>query len=299
MPRWLLWSLFAVACWGLWAVTPKLIGTALTAGQSQTLSTVGLFPVMVALGLSRKLTACGIRRRGIVVAFCAGMLAGAANTAYYHALQLGGKAATLVSLTALYPIVTVLLAMIFLKERLNRVQLVGILLSLAAIWLFNIASVQGIGGALSGWIAWAIIPIVLWGVAGLLQKISTNHVSGELSTLWFLAAFVPTGIVMWFLQPLSGPVTVRTWLLVLALGLFFGLGNLAILLAFAHSGKASVITPLTGLYSIVSVPIAILVFGEKVSVHEWAGIGFALAAVVALARETPSQSANASNNRPL
>lgn len=296
MPRWLLWSFLAVLCWGLWAVIPKLIGAALTAGQSQTLSTLGLVPVMVALAASRRLTVSGIRRRGIGAAFCAGALAGAANTAYYHALQLGGKAATLVSLTAMYPLVTVLLAMLFLRERLNPIQFAGLLLSLIAIWLFNVASVEGI---LSGWIAWAIIPIVLWGVAGLLQKVSTNHVSGELSTLWFLAAFVPMGILMWLLQPLAGPLALRTWLLVVALGLFFGLGNLAVLLAFAHSGKASVITPLTGLYSIVSVPAAILFFGEKVSVREWAGIGLALAAVVALAHETPPQSANASTVLPL
>lgn len=294
MPRWFLWSMFAVLCWGWWAVTPKFIGAALTAGQSQALSTLGLLPVMVALLVSKRLTAVGNRRRGIVAAFCAGTLAGLANMAYYHALQLGGKAATLVSLTALYPLVTVLLAIVFLRERLNPIQFIGLLLSLTAMWLFNVGEVDGI---FSTWIAWAVIPIVLWGVAGLLQKISTNHVSGELSTLWFLAAFIPIGVIMWLLQPLTGALAPRTWLLVAALGLFFGLGNLAILIAFAHSGKASVITPLTGLYSTVSVPIAILFLGEKVSTREWAGIGLALAAVVALSRETPS-TASASTVQP-
>src|SRR4026207_545844 len=165
MPRWFLWSLFAVFCWGLWAVIPKLIGTALTAGQSQMLSTLGLLPVMIALAVSKRFAGSGNRKRGGSAAFCAGTLAGAANTAYYHALQLGGKEATLVSLTALYPVVTILLAMLFLRERLNRIQCVGLLLSLSAIWLFNVASVSGVEGTIAAWIVWAIIPIVLWGVA--------------------------------------------------------------------------------------------------------------------------------------
>src|SRR2546428_7488251 len=65
MPRWLLWSFGAVLCWGLWAVISKLIGDALTAAQSQALSTLGLVPVVIALVVSKTLTASGGRRPGL------------------------------------------------------------------------------------------------------------------------------------------------------------------------------------------------------------------------------------------
>ena len=282
IPPWLLWSLFAVVCWGLWAVTSRLIGDALTAAQSQALSTVGLLPVMLALGLSKKFTTSGHRRRGCLLAFVAGVLACAGNVAYYHALNLGGKASTVVPLTALYPLVTVVLAMILLRERLNTIQLAGIALSLVAIWLFN---VTGLEGLLNGWLAYALVPIALWGAAGLLQKVSTNHISGELSTLWFLGAFVPVALLLLLLQPLPQSPPARVWFLVGALGFLFSLGNLAILLAFAAHGKASIITPLTGLYPLVSVPVAILVLGEKVGGREWLGIVVALVSVIDLSRE--------------
>ena len=285
MPRWLLWSFGAVLCWGLWAVISKLIGDALTAAQSQALSTLGLVPVVIALVVSKTLTASGDRRRGIGAAFGAGALACAGNVAYYHALNVGGKAATLVSLTALYPLVTVLLAMLLLHERLNAVQAVGIGLSLAAIGLFNVAGVEGL---LSGRLGYALIPIALWGVAGLLQKISTNHISGELSTLLFLAAFVPVALIILFLQPMPEAVALKTWLLVVALGLFFSLGNFAILAAFANAGKASIITPLTGLYPVVSVPVAIFFLGEKITARETTGIALALVSVAALSCEKPT-----------
>lgn len=285
MPRWFMLTVVAVLCWGLWAVISKLIGEAVTAAQSQALSTLGLVPVMLALGCSKKLTSTGNRRRGAINAFLAGALTCAGNVAYYHVLNVGGKASTVVPFTALYPLVTIVLAVIWLRERLNWIQLVGIALSLVSIYLFNVATVEGV---VNPWLVYALIPIGLWGVSGLLQKISTNDISGELSALWFLAAFVPVAVALLFLQPLAGPVVFKTWLLVMALGLFFSLGNFAILLAFASAGKASIIAPLAGLYPLVSVPIAIVFLGEKIGPRETAGIIFALVSVAALSFEKPA-----------
>ena len=285
MPRWFLLTVVAVLCWGLWAVISKLIGETVTAAQSQALSTLGLIPAMLALARSKKLTATGNRRRGSINAFLAGALTCAGNVAYYHALNVGGKASTVVPLTALYPLVTIVLAVLLLRERLNAIQLGGIVLSLVAIYFFNVTTVEGV---VNPWLMFALIPIGLWGVSGLLQKISTNDISGELSALWFLAAFVPVSVILLFLQPLTGPLAFRTWLLVAALGLFFSLGNYAILLAFARAGKASIIAPLASLYPLVSVPIAITFLGEKISSRETVGIIVALLSVVALAWEKPT-----------
>ncbi len=279
---WLLWALLAVLCWGLWAVTSKLIGEALTAGQSQALSTIGLLPVLGLLVRGRRTSGQDGAGSGPWIAFAAGALVCLGNIAYYHALNLGGKAATVVSITALYPLVTILLAIRILKEHLHRFQAAGILLSIVSIAIFNIYSVEGF---YTGWLAFALIPVALWGIGGFLQKVSTMSISGERSTRWFLLAFVPVAAVLLLIEPLKGMPSLRTWLLAAALGFFFGLGNFAILLAFARAGKASIIAPLAALYPLVSIPIAILFLGEKVSSREWIGIAIALIAVVALAWE--------------
>jgi uncharacterized membrane protein len=285
MPRWLFFSIITVLAWGVWAVISRLIGDALTAAQSQALSMIGMLPVLAALAVSKRLTATGNRRRGSVMGFMAGALACAGNITFYHVLNAGPKAATIVPLTALYPLVTIVLAVLVLRERLNIIQLCGIVLALAAIWLFNVASVEGIA---SGWLAFSLIPIALWGISGLLQKISTNEISGELSALWFFAAFVATGLATLVLQPVESAPAMKTWLFVAALGLFFSVGNYTVLAAFASGGKASVIAPLTGLYPVVSVPIAIAYLDERVSGREVAGIVLAVLAVVAMAFERPA-----------
>src|SRR5437870_7878450 len=127
MPRWLIWSLVALLSWGVWAILSKLIGDALSAAHSQALSTVGLVPVMVALGFSGRVSATGHPLQGILAAFAAGVLGCSGNIAYYEALKRGGKAATVVPLTALYPLVTIVLAVALLKEKLNRIQIAGAL----------------------------------------------------------------------------------------------------------------------------------------------------------------------------
>jgi transporter family protein len=151
-----------------------------------------------------------------------------------------------------------------------------------SITIFNIASVEGF---MTGWLFYALVPVVMWGVGGLLQKISTNYVSGEASTFWFLLAFIPVTVVLLAWEPLRAGPSARTWGLVAALGFLFSLGNLSILFAFARGGKASVIAPMAGLYPAVSIPVAILFLGERVTSREWIAIVAALFAVVALACE--------------
>ncbi len=283
MPTWFAWSLLALVSWGGWAIIARVIGEALTPAQSQALSTLGILPILAALLLLKKRERPQNARKGMAVALVAGVLSCLGNVAYYHALNLGGKAATVVPLTAMYPLVTIVLALLLLKERLQRVQLGGIVLSLLAIYLLN---VSGGSNVFTGWFGYALLPIAFWGVTGFLQKLSTNDLPGELSTFWFLATFIPSAVLILIVQPLTAGIPVRIWCWVIALGFFFALGNLAILLAFARNGKASVITPLTALYPVVSIPFAIIFLNEKTSLRETVGIFLALASVAALAWPT-------------
>ena len=285
---WLFWTLLALASWGVWALLSKLIGDALSPGQSQALSTIGLAPVIVGLAFSKKLGTSGKRKRGVVLAFAAGVLTCIGNIAYYGVLNSGAKATTVVPLTAMYPLVTMLLAVLLLRETLNRVQVIGIVLSLIAIYLFNVQQEQQV---LSTWLFVAMVPVALWGISGLLQKISTNTISGERSALWFLLAFVPVALFLILREPHPSRISARSWFLVILLGLTFALGNFAILLAFANQGKASIIAPLAGLYPLVSIPLAVLALGERIGLREWIAIVTALCAVAAISVETKTPAA--------
>ena len=251
----------ALASWGLWAVLSKLLGDALSPAHSQALSALGFLPILAWLAFLPGRPPAGACRpgRGAFWAFAGGLVTSLGNLAYYAALQRGERAVTVIPLTALYPLVTLVLAVVLLGERLSAAQKVGAFLSLLATYLFNVPQETGL---LSGAVIHALPPIALWGVSGLLQKLSTVHLSGERSALTFLAAALPVSVIILLRDPSpAAALPPRVWGLVFLLGLFFALGNLAILFAFARGGKASLVAPLGGLYPLVGVPVALVFLG--------------------------------------
>jgi uncharacterized membrane protein len=283
MPRWVVYCVLTVLCFGVWAVTYKpLQGHGVSPGKSQALCTVGILPIMLVLAASPAWRGGGRRLRGSFWSFVAGVLVGLGNLAYFLAQDAGAKAVAAVSLSMLYPAVTVVLALLLLREKPGIVQVAGIAASLGAIYLLNVADP---GEAFSGWLVYALAPIALWGVAGLIQKVATGDVAAEAATFWFLAAFIPLGVALYARERFGWDLPARAWLLVALQGAAYGLGNLSLLAAFRNGGKASVVAPLSGLYPVVTIPLVIVLFGESVGPREWAGVALALAAGVALSCE--------------
>jgi bacterial/archaeal transporter family protein len=79
----------------------------------------------------------GVRRAGIGWAFLTGILGGAGNIAFFRALVVGGQASIVVPVTALFPLVTVILALAVLRERIGLLQKIGLALALIAIYLIS------------------------------------------------------------------------------------------------------------------------------------------------------------------
>jgi transporter family protein len=295
MTRWLVWTFLTVITWGVWAVLPKLIGGDLTSpAHVQAASTLGIIPVIIMLWMMKDIpTNGGQRRRGVLLALGSGIVSCLANIAYFDVLGREAEASSVIPVTALYPAVTVLLAIPILKERLSSTQLVGITLSIVAIYLLNISDDAGI---VSPWLHVAMIAILLWGLCGLLQKMSTEHISARLSAIWFLLSFFPIAAFIIWRDPLPPGMSIRSWLVAVAIGFTLALGNFTILMAFASGGKASIIAPMAGLYQLVSIPVAVLAFGDKLGWRQAAGIACATLAVVMLSYQSQPEAADRTPN---
>jgi drug/metabolite transporter (DMT)-like permease len=285
MARWIVWTLLTLLSWGIWAVLSKKVGGGISDAQLQAISTLGVLPVLAMLFAIKDSKPAINRRRGILIAFGSGVISCLGNIAFYNVLNQGANAAAVIPVTDLYPAVTVLLAAALLKERLSWVQWSGIGLSLCAIYFFRVAEDKSL---ISPWLLLALIPIVLWGICGLMQKMSTNDISGRSSAIWFLMSFIPIAVLILLFDPLPPHIPIEKWALAVALGFLLALGNLTVLLAFSSGGKASIITPLAGLYPVVSIPIAIFYLGEQIGWRECVGIALALAAVVVLSYPSDS-----------
>jgi transporter family protein len=145
LPLWLFWSLVTIVMWGTWGLVSKIASGGVDAYMNQLLFTVGIAPLL--FFVSWKVSRSGgseesvekrkRRGRGVFWAFLTGILGGVGNMAYFQAMVMGGKASVVTPVTALFPMVTVLLALVFLKERLGRVQWLGLALAFVAIYLLN------------------------------------------------------------------------------------------------------------------------------------------------------------------
>ncbi len=143
MARWLGWTLLTIVVWGIWAILSKLIAEDVDSpAHSQALSTIGILPVVFALWVMKDSPTAGIGRHGILLALGSGIVSCLGNIAYFDVFGRGAKAAAVIPITALSPAVTVLLAIPLLNERLNRLQVIGIGLSLGAIYFFNVPGVE-------------------------------------------------------------------------------------------------------------------------------------------------------------
>jgi transporter family protein len=126
-----------IVAWGTWGVFSKL---AVERIDQQVLvwGSLIVVPVIFVLYLiaTGQLVPLKMNGAGITFAMLGGVGA-ALGTACFYLLLARERASLAVPMTSLYPALTVLLSVLFLKEQLNGLHVLGILLALAAVALLS------------------------------------------------------------------------------------------------------------------------------------------------------------------
>ena len=133
--RWFLYAVSAGLLWGVWGVVAKLISENVNPFTNHFLFTAGMLltlPVVV-----RKLKRETFNRKGFWWGVAAACFAIAGNVAVFYAFSGGGQASIVIPVTNLYPLVTIIIAILVFKERLNWINVAGILLAVPAILLLS------------------------------------------------------------------------------------------------------------------------------------------------------------------
>ena len=135
--RWFWYSILCVLCWGLWALLSKLGSREIPPETMQFLFTVGALPVGIALLLARR---CKLEKskKGISYAVLNGILSGIGGLTLFAAYHTNGNTSLITVATSLYPMITVVLAVLILRERLSATQALGLAFAGAAIVLFSL-----------------------------------------------------------------------------------------------------------------------------------------------------------------
>lgn len=135
MPEWLVYSGIVMVGWGVWGFFAKLAAHTIDPFASVFYTTLGW---MCTVGLLLLLHGApsSLPGRGALFSFLVGIIASAVFIPFILALS-KGKASIVITVTALYPLVTLILAFLFLHETITVRQGLGMLLALLAVILMK------------------------------------------------------------------------------------------------------------------------------------------------------------------
>ena len=135
MDNWFVSALLALIIYGFWGFFPKL-AVSYISPQSALVYQVagGMLVGVLALFL------VGFRPEshplGVLFAILTGVT-GVLGTLFYYAAASRGNISIVVSMTALYPLITICLAFFILREPLTFKQIIGMVFAIVAIILFS------------------------------------------------------------------------------------------------------------------------------------------------------------------
>jgi bacterial/archaeal transporter family protein len=137
MTTWVSYSLIALFFWGFWGFCEKVASRSVIPGNLIILSTLGglsVFPVYLLL-FARQFK-FSWQNPDYYMSLAGGMAGAVGGVFFYFAIS-KGEASRVVTLTSLYPMISVILAFLFLNEALTAQKIAGIACAVAAMILLT------------------------------------------------------------------------------------------------------------------------------------------------------------------
>lgn len=173
-----------------------------------------------------------------------GLLGGVGQLILYSGAIANGPAYLIFPIIALAPVVTILMSLVFLKERAGKKGWIGIALALIAVPFLNYSD-PGSAAEYSGWLLFALLVFLAWGVQGYFIKYANERIEAE--SIFFYMALTSLLLcpIAWFMvdSPSSANWNWDGAGLAFTIGLLNSFGALFLVFAFRY-GKAIVVSPL-------------------------------------------------------
>lgn len=136
MTNWLPAAILSLLSFGIWGFFTKLAVVHIDSRSALIYQTLGVIVIgFIALSLMKFKPATDAK--GLIYAILTGVAYGVGCLFYFVAAS-KGKIVTVVTLTALYPLVTIVLAYLLLKEAVTLKQVIGIFMALGSILLMSV-----------------------------------------------------------------------------------------------------------------------------------------------------------------
>jgi len=210
------------------------------------------------------------------------LIAATMYASFYYIISFG-NVSLMVSLINTFPIVTIALAVIYLRESPNLYQWFGIVLVvLGALCISRENPEKEVVNKKRLWVIWGLLGSLAIGIAEFVTKLATIKVDGFTFTFFVYLMYIPALLLFMAIDRRGRKfekLKNQTSLLFTLIGIFFiEAGLIAIALAYQH-GQASLVSPVVSTHMLITVLLAAFFLKERLLTIQRIGILFTLIGV--------------------
>ena len=279
--RWLFYAMITTIFWGIWGAfieIPEKSGFPATLGYvvwSLTMVPCSLVALSV-IGWKPETD-----RRSIGLGLSIGLLGAGGQLILFEALR-QGPAYIVFPLISLFPVLTILLSVLLLKERASRKSWIGIGLALAAAVFLANPHLNGPGGE-HGWLLLTIIVFIMWGLQAYAMKFSNQTMKAESIFMYMCISALLLSPVAIAMTDLSQPINwgfKGPWLAAMV-HILNSVGALTLVYAL-REGDAIIVVPLTGLSPVITIILSLIIYAVMPGIVLLIGLLLAAVAIYLL-----------------
>ncbi len=282
MRSWILYCVLHILFIGVWGALieiPEKKGFPPTLGYI--VWAVGMVPVALA-ALRLNGMKLNKSKKAIVFGMALGLLGAGGQMMLFFVLKVL-PAYLVFPVLSLTPMVTIFLAVIFLREKSGVMGWVGISLAVLSIVILSYQSSEDIGStSFTKLVLVALIPMAAWGGQGFLMR-SANAFCDAENIFFYMAVsailFIPVALS---LTDFNVPINWSSGVSAFFIQLLNAIGALCLVYSFRF-GKAILVAPLTtALSPVLTVSLSLLIYNTFPDFRTLAGISLALIAALVI-----------------
>lgn len=257
---WLFYTILTTVTWGIWGALMEL---PVKAGFPSTLCySVWALTMIPCAIFALRLNQFKLEhdKKSLFFGLIIGFTGSGGTVLLFEVLKLG-PAYIIFPIISLSPILTVILSVIFLKEKTSKKSWFGIILALIAIFLLSYSKPDGTEKKGYLWLELTILIFIMWGVQAFYMKLANNSMKAE-SIFTYMAItaviLIPVTILMTDFHQIinwgfKGPY------LTAIIQIMNAIGALTLVYAIRY-GKVVIVTPMTSLYPVITIILSLAIY---------------------------------------
>ncbi|MDX1768912.1 MAG: EamA family transporter [Arenibacter troitsensis] len=293
---WLLYAIVATVFWGVWGAftsVPSRNGFPDTLIYCVWALTMIIPAVFVLWRINWKLQR---DKKAIVYGLIIGLLGAGGQMILFYAVTVG-PTYLIFPIISLSPLITIVLSLLFLRERTGLLGIIGISLALLSLPLFEYSgdlNTEELDENGTLWFLLAILVLVAWGVQAYFMKLANSSMSAESIFFYMMVTGIMLIPIAFYMTDFSQEIN-WGWdgpYLAGAIQILNAIGALCLVFAFRY-GKAIVVSPMTNAGApLMTSIISLLVLGVMPGHYKIAGIVLAVIAAFLLAIQPEGRKPN-------